>query len=463
MAGAGYQNGPSKARLAFEFLLTNKRFLGYLKENYDPQRCGINDIRSGGMMTETSRSIPSVRTVQSALILLVIALYPATAWLQEQQAGSTAAPPQQPAAVATAPTPTPTPEQQGKYEIRQGDTLWDIANAFYRDPFLWPLIWKSNPSINDPDLIYPGTALVIPSLAPVERAMSAPEEAAPVQEKVVQEQPAPAIPTEAAATAPPAETAAPSLFRQRSVESAEPEVTTPGSRLILPEAAPTPIIDKYAMLSAGFISEESSQDYLQGSVEDPARKGEVGTIVSYDQEIYIVVRSREAVNIGDRFLVFEEVHKVRHPITRSDYGNLYKVNGVAKVTGAKEDGVYTARITLSFDAAMRGNLLAPYEEPKPIYPSKQKQAKNLTGYILEVPDRKSISGQTDIVYLDKGKEDGVDPGDRFIVMSEPNPSTGVRRQIGEVQVFIVKARTATAFVQKSVDALSRGYVIVFKN
>jgi hypothetical protein len=467
MAGAEYQNSPSKARLAFEFLLTNKRFLGYLKENYDPQRCGINDIRSGGMMTETSRSIPSVRTVQSALILLVIALYPATAWLQEQQAGSTAAPPQQPAAVATAPTSTPAPEQQGKYEIRQGDTLWDIANAFYRDPFLWPLIWKSNPSINDPDLIYPGTALVIPSLAPVERAMSAPEEAAPVQEKVVQEQalekPAPAVPTEAAATAPPAEAAVPSPFRQRPVESAEPEVTTQGSRLILPEAAPTPIIDKYAMLSAGFISEESSKDYLQGSVEDPSRGIKESQIISYDQEVYIVVRSREAVNIGDRFLIFEEVHKVKHPITRRDYGKLYKVNGIAKVTGAKEDGVYTARITLSFDAAMRGNLLAPYEEPKLLYPSTQKQAKNLTGYILEVPDRKSISGQTDIVFLDKGKEDGVDPGDRFIVMSEPNPATGVRRQIGEVQVFIVKSRTATAFVQKSVDALSKGHAIVFKN
>ncbi len=412
-------------------------------------------------MTETSRSIPSVRAVRSALILLVIALYPATAWLQEP-AGGTAAPPQQPAAIATAPTSTPAAEQTGRYEIRKGDTLWDIANAFYRDPFLWPLIWKSNPSINDPDLIYPGTALAIPSLAPVERAMSSPEEAAPVQEKAV-EQPAPAAPAQAVAAAPPEETAIPSLFRQKPVESAEPEAKTPGGKLILPEAAATPIMDKYTMLRAGFVSEESSMDFLQGAVEDPSRGREVGNIISYDQEVYIVVRSREAVNIGDRFLIFEEVHDVRHPVTGRNFGKLYKVNGVAKVTGAKEDGVYTARITLSFDAAMRGNLLTPYEEPTLIYPSKQKQAKNLTGYILEVPDRKSISGQTDIVYLDKGKEDGVAPGDRFIVMSEPNPSTGVRRQIGEVQVFIVKARTATAFVQKSIDALSTGYTFVFKN
>jgi hypothetical protein len=410
----------------------------------------------------TSRSNPSVRAIQSALILLVIALYPATAWLQEpatvtpappeQPAAATPAPPQQPAA---ADTQSPAAEKTARYTIRQGDTLWDIANAYYRDPFLWPLIWKSNPSIKDPDLIYPGAALVIPSLAPVERAMSAPEEAAPVQEKAVENQ---------AAAAPQEETGIPSFLRQRPAGSAQSEALARGSTLIVPEEAATPIFDKYAMLGAGFISEESSKDYLQDVVVDPSRKNEVGNIIGADYEVYLVVRSRETVNIGDRFLIFEEVHKVKHPITHRYYGNLYKVNGVAKVTGTKEQGIYTARITQSFDAAMRGNMLAPYQEPTPIYPSKQKQAaKNITGYILEVTDRKSISGQTDIVYLDKGKEDGVDPGDRFIVMSEPNPSTGVRHPVGEVQVMIVKERTATAFVQKSIDTLSKGYPIIFKN
>jgi len=403
-------------------------------------------------MTETSRSNPSVRAIRSALILLVIALLPSTAWLQEP-AAVTPAPPQQPAAAGTQ---SPAAEQTGRYVIRQGDTLWDIANAFYRDPFLWPLIWKSNPSINDPDLIYPGTALVIPSLAPIERAMSAPEEAAPVQETIVQEK----AEEKPAAAAPPEETGTPSFFRQKSAESAEP---VRGGKLILPDEAPTPVIDKYSMISAGFVSEESSQDYLQDSVIDPARKGEVGNIIGADYEVYIVVRSREAVNIGDRFLIFEEVRKVKHPITQRDYGKLYKVNGIAKVTGTKERGVYRARITQSFDAAMRGNMLVPYQEPTLIYPSKQKQAKNLTGYILEVTDRKSISGQSNIVYLDKGKEDGVDPGDRFIVMSAPNPSSGVRHPIGELLVIIVKARTATAFIQKSMDTLSKGYPVIFKN
>jgi len=407
----------------------------------------------------TSRSIPSARAVRSALILLVIALYPATAWLQEPAAVSPA-PPQQPAAAST---PAPAAEQSGKYDIRQGDTLWDIANSFYRDPFLWPLIWKSNPSINDPDLIYPGTALVIPSLAPVERAMSAPEEPAQVTEKVVQEKAEPVATAAAADTAPQENTTVSSLFRPRPSEAEATSAPALGSKIILPEETSKPLIDKYAMLSAGFVSEESSKDYLQGSIEDPTRGVQGSSIIGYDQEVYLVVRSREDVNIGDRFLIFEEMHAVKHPVTGRNFGKLYKVNGVVKVTGTKEKDVYIGRITLSFDAAMRGNLLAPYQEPTLLQPSQERQTKNLTGYILDVPDRRSISGQADIVYLDKGKEDGVDPGDRFTVMSEPHPSTGVRRPLGEVQVFVVKARTATAYVRKSTDALSKGYPVVFKN
>lgn len=419
----------------------------------------------------TSRSIPSTRSVWIACILVVISLYPATAWLQEQAPAASPQPADgQQQAGPAAPEqaqPAPAAVQQEQYEVRQGDTLWDISNAFYRDPFLWPLIWKSNPFVVDPDLIYPGNSLIIPSLAPVERAMSEPEEPAPAEEALVEKQ-APAAPgavqTATSAAVTPDEPEVPSIFRRKPVESAAPEEEAPaGSTLVLPEDVPAPIMDKYAMLSAGFVSEESSRDYLQGSIEDPTRSSEAGHVAAFDQDVYIVVRSRETVNTGDRFLIYEEVHSVKHPVTGRRYGKLYKVNGVLKVTGEKEKGVYVARIILSFDAAMRGNMLAPYQEPALIYPSKQRQTKNLTGYILEVPDRKTISGQADIVFLDKGKEDGVDPGDRFTVMSDPHPSTGVRRQIGEVQVFIVKARTATAFVRKSMDTMAKGNPVAFKN
>jgi hypothetical protein len=43
--------------------------------------------------------------------------------------------------------------------VTRGDTLWDISGRFLQHPWEWPKLWKSNPSISNPHLIYPGDRL----------------------------------------------------------------------------------------------------------------------------------------------------------------------------------------------------------------------------------------------------------------------------------------------------------------
>jgi LysM repeat protein len=47
------------------------------------------------------------------------------------------------------------------YVIKKGDTLWDLAFKFLGDPFQWPQLWHQNSFIANPNLIYPGSTLVV--------------------------------------------------------------------------------------------------------------------------------------------------------------------------------------------------------------------------------------------------------------------------------------------------------------
>ena len=60
-----------------------------------------------------------------------------------------------------APPPVLNSRHPETYVVQAGDTLWDIAAKFLRDPWNWPEIWQINPQVENPHLIFPGDTLTL--------------------------------------------------------------------------------------------------------------------------------------------------------------------------------------------------------------------------------------------------------------------------------------------------------------
>ncbi len=329
------------------------------------------------------------------------------------------------------------PEKVIRYTVKEGDTLWDISQAILSDSFLWPKVWRNNPYIQNPDLIYPGNVISF-------SALGGPE-------------------------APPAEVIQPIAPPGEEVQPIEAP-PAPEVAMVPPVKAPPPLVkpqpDLSLLASLGFIlTGQKPSGTIVGSPDDRELLGE-GEIA------YILPESKETLNTGDHLTLYRNVRKVYHPKTRKYLGDLIKILGVAEITKppqADKERVKTAKILDSYDYIKKGDLVLPYEPSELAAPMTNEaegaRAGSLSGYIVEVKDDRVSNAQMDIVYLDRGLKDGLQIGDRLVVVREgektPRFSVGKgerlpRQIIGHLEILMAYDTTATARVVQSSDVIFKG-------
>jgi len=98
---------------------------------------------------------PVIQAVEPPPVIRAPVTAPAAPSARPQRTGGRNPP------VASYNVPATIPREGVNYRIRWGDTLWDISEAFYRDPWLYPRIARHN-NISNPNLIISGRTVRVP-------------------------------------------------------------------------------------------------------------------------------------------------------------------------------------------------------------------------------------------------------------------------------------------------------------
>ncbi len=96
----------------------------------------------------------------------------------------------------------------------------------------------------------------------------------------------------------------------------------------------------------------------------------------------------------------------------------------------------------------------PYSEVEPPTAPEKVRTPDIQGLIVESHMNTQISGPRGIVYLDKGKNDGIEIGDVFSTISLTD--RGITVPAGTIQIISLQLTTSAAIILKSEKEVTIG-------
>jgi LysM repeat protein len=310
-----------------------------------------------------------------------------------------------------------------EYVIQKNDTLWDISNARLEDPFLWPKLWSVNPHINNPDLIHPGDKIIIPS-----------------KEKLAESQPGTQPETEKKST--------PEVkhkTKKTDISDARQAVETPA------KLQKKYLVNKNLYISSGWISENFpgiGKITVTPSGREIAGKNDI-VYLSLDSKASLIVGQTELPK--NRFFAIRDIRTVKHPVTGKRMGHLIRITGILEIIGM-DNTTAKAKTVSSFEEIQVGDSLMSYREMEPPLAPDVVRTPEMEGHVVASLFSNELSGKGNIVFLDRGQNDGLQTGDVFSVFS----GSPVERVIGKVQIISLQPATSAAVVLNSEEEITIG-------
>jgi chemotaxis protein MotB len=209
--------------------------------------------------------------------------------------------------------------------------------------------------------------------------------------------------------------------------------------------------------SSGSIQRSTPQDgFVNGITGDNQTTGNHMILGSRDV-LYLRLKNPDDVAPGDLFTIFRRARKVFHPTTGQYLGYLVNRLAVVQVSQLDKD-LTTVQIVRAYAAVSPGDpvmkFVLPADEGAAV---SQFPADDVEGRVVEFQSNMGIMNmvaQRNIVYLDRGREDGIRPGDRMDLVRSGGSLP--QRVVGELKVLSLEDRTATALITKSTSRILKG-------
>ncbi|MEA2724392.1 MAG: hypothetical protein QOH59_2163 [Gemmatimonadales bacterium] len=342
------------------------------------------------------------------------------------------------------------------HTVRKGDTLWDLAQAYLKDPFLWPGIYRLNTDVvEDPHWIYPGEVLRI---APSDNVAAVPAAdnvaSAPTMETPPPPQPADTTPmlggddsTETLARGPQQPSLAETESDDRAPLFQATRALTVAEILKAYTDQPYRPLRPSEFYSSGFLTENQRLPYgvVLGPVTPQQIKASSSRANALPYTTIVIAPPRGATyEVGDTLLVLQVGREI------DPFGNVVVPTGLAQVTAAVDDH-YLASVIAMYGPIRNGQRILPVESFTPGAGTRAVPiADGIRGSLIGGLGRQELKEPQMVVFIDKGRDEGVARGDLFEVRRRPERLSDGTLRVNELmatlQIVHVRDHTATAMV-----------------
>jgi len=295
------------------------------------------------------------------------------------------------------------------HEVRTGDTLWEISDAYLGTPWVWPSVWKSNEEIENPHRIFPGDKLFV---SPNEMRKLTDAEAA-------------------------------AMLAGGQAPAALADGLDAG-RAVTPKSYRFPEIG-----TAGFVTAEQIRG--AAAIVDST----VDRVWLGDHDSVIIGFGEGSVQVGDQFDIYRTTNTVDDPDTGVPLGHATLALGWLEVTEVHPE-TSIALIRSSRGEIRRGDHLLTRVKPGAEIPIGARP--DVSGRVVYTWADRIEMGSHDVVYLNRGESSGLAVGSPLEVFrpigSEVDQAQQQRRQlpdhvVARLLVVSTTPSTATAVVTHS--------------